>query len=115
MQLHGADEQNVSRSQLIAVAFDIILDIPREKEIDLIEIVVVQGDLLEIGVLVAENLIGIPPHMLAAVEALYLGGHDGFPPLPGQSGGLAGCAFFTAYSNFCKVSSNIYNAVCKKV
>ena len=79
---------------------------------------VVQGHLLDMGIPVVEYLEGIGAHFLPVAEILRSTCH--ICPLlsHGSDFNLHNpdrLSFSIAYSNFRKVSSNIYNEDCKKV
>ena len=76
MQLHGRNQQHIPRCQQITAVFDVILNISGQEEIHLIKVMVVQGDLLQIGILITKNLKSGVVHGLSDIKTLVLGCHN---------------------------------------
>ena len=72
VQLHGADEQDVAGQQAVDAALDAVFHTAVQKQVDLVKIMMVQRDLAQLGIAVAEDLVSRAQHVLALRKILCL-------------------------------------------
>lgn len=75
VKLHRPDQQNITGSQQITAAFDIVKHTAGKKKVDFVKIMVVQRNILWIGILVAEDLESMGLHLLPVSKSLGFGRH----------------------------------------
>ena len=98
MQLQRADQQQVPRLELVDLALDAPLGPAAQKEVDLVEIVVVQPHRLQLPVAVVEHLKVPPAHLLAGVKGLEVRLHG------------ATSFFLSSYRKIYNVSNKLRNS-----
>ena len=75
MQLHGVDQQDVVAQKRIAASLDKVFHPAAEKVIHLVKVMVMQRDLLHLGVLIMKDLKIRPVHALPGIEHMRPLGH----------------------------------------
>ena len=77
VEFHRVDEQDIPGDEAVGASLHKVIHLAAEEKVDLKKVMVVDGDLLDLGVLIMEDLESRAGHILTGIKGLYVLLHEG--------------------------------------